>query len=156
MTDNASEVRRLRATLGLSQKAFAKKLGISAASVAHFENRSRRPDAATAAILCRAAHEAGRDDLADVFAVKVPGVAEGLFVPVWRLPKEQQPEAATIFEEGPPRSRMAESYRSMDHGRRPEHAAPPAKAGHVSVTDERTGKVTYYRIVHEKPADPKK
>jgi transcriptional regulator with XRE-family HTH domain len=150
MTDNVSEVRRLRSTLGLSQTSFAKKLGISAASVAHFENGSRRPDSATAAILCRAAHEAGRDDLADVFAVKVPGVAEGLFVPVWRLPKEQQPEAAT-FEEGPPRSRMAESYRSMAHGSaRLEDDATHVRIASI-VYEKPEPKTVHYTIVKEKP-----
>jgi hypothetical protein len=47
------------------------------------------PDAVTRARLCRAAHEAGRDDLADIFAAALPGVAEGLLVPAWWVPKEQ-------------------------------------------------------------------
>jgi hypothetical protein len=30
--------------------------------------------------------------LADIFAARLPGVEEGRLVPVWRLPKELQPE----------------------------------------------------------------
>jgi hypothetical protein len=50
------------------------------------------PDIVTTARLCRIAHEAGRDDLAEIFAARLPGVEEGLLVPVWRLPKERQPD----------------------------------------------------------------
>jgi hypothetical protein len=60
--------------------------------------RPRTPDSVATARLCRVAHEAGRDDLADVFAAALPGVGEGVLIPVWRLPNAYQVEAAT-FEE---------------------------------------------------------
>jgi hypothetical protein len=71
---------------------LAIKLDIAGHSVAHYEC-GRAPDAVTTVRLCRAAHEAGRDDLADVFAEGLPGVREGVLIAVWRLPKEQQPES---------------------------------------------------------------
>jgi transcriptional regulator with XRE-family HTH domain len=90
-------VKKLRAAFDLTQSEFAKKLGISAASVAHFEGGSRHPDAATLVTLCRTAHEAGRDDLADVFAAMIHGVAEGLLVPVWRLPKQKKLDGLPFY-----------------------------------------------------------
>jgi transcriptional regulator with XRE-family HTH domain len=87
----SSTVKALRKALGMTQVEFAQKLGVGVPSVTHYETASRRPDPATTARLARAAHEAGRDDLAEVFAEVLPGVRAGLLVPVWRLPKEQQP-----------------------------------------------------------------
>ena len=80
-------IKTLRSALGVTQLELAMKLDIAGHSVGHFEG-GRMPDAVTIARLCRAAHEAGRDDLADIFAVAMPGVAEGLLVPVWWVPKE--------------------------------------------------------------------
>jgi hypothetical protein len=37
---------------------------------------------------CRAAFEAGHTDLAEVFAERLPGVREGLLMPVWKLPPD--------------------------------------------------------------------
>jgi transcriptional regulator with XRE-family HTH domain len=90
-------VKKLRATFDLTQSEFANKLGISAASVAHIEGGSRGPGAAALVTLCRTAHEAGRDDLADVFAAMIHGVSEGLLVPVWRLPKEKKPDGLPLL-----------------------------------------------------------
>jgi hypothetical protein len=72
---------------------------MSATSVAHFETGARTPDTATVVRYCRAAHAAGRLDLAEVFASAVPGIAEGLFIPIWRLPQSElepaeQPQTA--------------------------------------------------------------
>jgi len=82
-------IKTLRSALGVTQLELAIKLDIGGHSVAHYEC-GRTPDAVTTARLCRVAHEAGRDDLADIFAVALPGVAEGLLVPVWWVPKEHQ------------------------------------------------------------------
>jgi hypothetical protein len=82
-------VKTLRSALCVTQLELAIKLDIGGHSVAHFEG-GRLPDAVTTARLCRAAHEAGRDDLADIFAVAMPGVAEGLVVPVWWVRKAQR------------------------------------------------------------------
>jgi transcriptional regulator with XRE-family HTH domain len=84
-------IRALRESLGATQLELAVKLDIGGHSVPHYET-GRMPDAVITARLCRAAHEARRDDLADIFASRLPGVEEGLLVPVWRLPKELQPE----------------------------------------------------------------
>jgi transcriptional regulator with XRE-family HTH domain len=86
-------VKTLRSALGATQLELAVKLDIGGHSVAHYEC-GRRPDAVTTARLCGVAHEAGRDDLADVFAAALPGVEEGLLIPVWRLEKDQQCEPA--------------------------------------------------------------
>jgi transcriptional regulator with XRE-family HTH domain len=82
-------IKTLRSALGVTQLELAVKLDIGGHSIAHFES-GRLPDAVTTARLCRAAHEAGRDDLADIFAVAMPGVAEGLVVPVWWVRKQQR------------------------------------------------------------------
>jgi transcriptional regulator with XRE-family HTH domain len=95
-------VKKLRATFGLTQSEFAKKLGVSAASVAHIEGGSRGLGAAVLVTLFRTAHEAGRDDLADVFASMIYGVAEGLLVPVWRLPKEKKPDGLPFYGQPSP------------------------------------------------------
>jgi transcriptional regulator with XRE-family HTH domain len=89
MTGEVSEaIKSLRSTLGITQLELAIKLDIGGHSVAHYEG-GRKPDTITIVRLCRVAHEAGRDDLADVFAAALPGVREGVLIPVWRLPKEQ-------------------------------------------------------------------
>ncbi|HKD09879.1 MAG TPA: helix-turn-helix transcriptional regulator [Bryobacteraceae bacterium] len=80
-------IKTLRSALGVTQLELSIKLGIEGHSVAHFEG-GRMPDAVTTARLCRAAHDAGRDDLADIFAATLPGVVEGLLVPIWWVPKE--------------------------------------------------------------------
>jgi hypothetical protein len=82
----------------MTQLELAIKLDIGGHAVAHYEC-GRKPDAVTTARLCRVAHEAARDDLADLFASALPGVEEGLLIPVWRLPDKQQPEKPT-FEKG--------------------------------------------------------
>jgi transcriptional regulator with XRE-family HTH domain len=90
----SESIKTLRSALGITQLELAMKLDIAGHSVAHFEG-GRMPDALTIARLCHTAREAGRDDLADIFATALPGVAEGLLVPIWWLPKDQHcdPEA---------------------------------------------------------------
>jgi transcriptional regulator with XRE-family HTH domain len=83
-------IKTLRESLGVTQLEIAVKLDVGGHAVAHYES-GRKPDAVVAARLCGVAHQAGRDDLADVFAAALPGVAEGLLIPVWRLPEGQQP-----------------------------------------------------------------
>jgi transcriptional regulator with XRE-family HTH domain len=88
MTFRASEaIKDLRTALGMTQLELAIKLDVGVHSVAHYES-GRMPNVVTTARLCRVAHEAGRNDLADVFAAALPGVEEGVLIPVWRLPKE--------------------------------------------------------------------
>jgi DNA-binding transcriptional regulator YiaG len=70
----AGAIKELRSTVGATQVEFAKKLGVGVPSLAHYEITGRRPEAATTALLCRAAHNAGRIDLAEVFAAALPGV----------------------------------------------------------------------------------
>ena len=82
-------IKTLRLALGATQLELATMLDIAGHSVAYFEG-GHMPDAVTTARLCQAAHEAGRDDLADIFAVAMPGVAEGLVVPVWWVRKAQR------------------------------------------------------------------
>jgi hypothetical protein len=65
-------------------------MGISHGSVAHYEILARRPDAATLARFTRAAFDAGRLDLAEVFAGLIPGVKEGIFIPAWRIPGHEK------------------------------------------------------------------
>jgi transcriptional regulator with XRE-family HTH domain len=75
-------IKTLRSALGMTQLELAVKLDIAGHSVAYFEG-GHMPNAVTTARLCHVAHEAGRDDLAEIFAAVLPGVAEGLLVPVW-------------------------------------------------------------------------
>jgi hypothetical protein len=82
-------IKTLRLALGATQLELATMLDIAGHSVAYFEG-GHMPDAVTTARLCQAAHEAGRDDLADKFAAALPGVAEGLLMPFWWVPKEQR------------------------------------------------------------------
>jgi transcriptional regulator with XRE-family HTH domain len=89
----AAAIKDLRESLGMTQLELAVKLDIGGHAVPHFE-WGRMPNAVTTARLCRIAHEAGRDDLADIFAARLPGVNEGVVVPVWRLPNEQQSKPA--------------------------------------------------------------
>jgi transcriptional regulator with XRE-family HTH domain len=70
-------IRALRESLGMTQLELAVKLDIGGHCVPHYES-GRMPDAVITARLCRAAHEAGRDDLADIFTARLPGVEEGL------------------------------------------------------------------------------
>jgi transcriptional regulator with XRE-family HTH domain len=88
-------VKTLRESLGVTQLQLAVKLDIGGHAVAHYES-GRTPNVVTTARLCRVAYEAGRDDLAEIFAACLPGVAEGLLVPVWRIPKELQPDNAAF------------------------------------------------------------
>ena len=81
------DLRILRVSLKLTQPGFATSIGMSPTSLAHYETGDRRPDAASTALLCRAALKAGRLDLADVFAEGIPGVADGLLVPRWKAQK---------------------------------------------------------------------
>jgi hypothetical protein len=83
----------LRRHLGLTQPRFATLLLVSTTSVAHLEIGSRKPDATTVVRCCRAAHAAGRIDLAEIFAAAIPGVAEGLVVPVWVLAQSEPKQA---------------------------------------------------------------
>jgi transcriptional regulator with XRE-family HTH domain len=83
----AEAIKTLRSALGVTQLDLAIKLDVGGHSIAHYEG-GRTPDAVTTVRLCRVAHEVGRDDLADIFAAALPGVAEGLLVPAWRVPKE--------------------------------------------------------------------
>jgi len=101
MTGKVSEaIRSLRESLGMTQLELAVKLDIGGHAVPHYEC-GRPPNVVTMARLCRFAHEAGRDDLAEIFVAGLPGVEEGLLIPVWRLPREQQPEE-THFRGSPP------------------------------------------------------
>jgi transcriptional regulator with XRE-family HTH domain len=87
----ARAIKDLRRTLDVTQIDLAERLGLGVPSIAHYEIAHRRPEAATTAVLCRAAHNAGRDDLAEIFAAAIPGVEDGLLVPCWRLPQELRP-----------------------------------------------------------------
>lgn len=49
-------LKQLRAELGLSMAKFGEQVGISSASVAHFESGSRNPSRRTIADICRAFH----------------------------------------------------------------------------------------------------
>lgn len=101
MTDKISDaIKALRKTTGLKQIEFAKRLGIGVPSLTHYETAGRGPDAATTARFARMAYEAGRVDLAEVLAAALPGVEDGLLVPVWRLSQELRPPAPT--DEGQP------------------------------------------------------
>jgi transcriptional regulator with XRE-family HTH domain len=86
----AGAIRALRASMKLTQGAFAKKMGISHGSVAHYEILARHPEAATLARFIRAACNAERLDLAEVFAGLIPGVKEGIFIPAWRIPGHEK------------------------------------------------------------------
>jgi hypothetical protein len=79
-------IKDLRRTLDATQIDLAEWLSLGVPSIAHYEIAHRRPEAATTAVLCRAAHNAECDDLAEIFAAAIPGVEEGLLAPVWRLP----------------------------------------------------------------------
>ena len=59
-------VKALRAHLGESQQAFSNKLGLSIRAIANYE-KARIPSTLALHRLLKLAHEAGRDDLADVF-----------------------------------------------------------------------------------------
>ena len=98
--------RRRRAAhhLGLTQPELAKTLVVGASSIAHFENGSRRPDATTISRYCRAAYKAGRIDLAGIFSVALPGVLDGLLIPIWKLP-QSEPEQTAVDERTPPKPR---------------------------------------------------
>jgi transcriptional regulator with XRE-family HTH domain len=100
----ATAIKNLRESLGVTQLELAVKLDIGGHAVSHFEY-GRKPDSLTTARLCRIAHEAGRDDLADIFVAALPGVKEGVVVPVWRLPNERQADklAARTEAESSPR-----------------------------------------------------
>ena len=87
----------LRASLNLTQPEFGKLVGKSAVSVAHYEIGAGRPDAASTALLRRAALKAGRLDLADVFAEAIPGVADGLLVPRWKAQKYRRKKSISAI-----------------------------------------------------------
>jgi transcriptional regulator with XRE-family HTH domain len=89
----AEAIQKLRVAYGETQAAFAKRVGLSAPSVAHFENGSRRPDPGSLVHLVRAALKGGHQDLADVLVRELPGVREDLLVPVWRAHLRPSPTA---------------------------------------------------------------
>jgi transcriptional regulator with XRE-family HTH domain len=62
-----SATKRLRAELGLTQPAFAKRLGLSVRAVAYYE-KDRKPSGEILRNLCTLAGRHGRDDLARIFA----------------------------------------------------------------------------------------
>jgi transcriptional regulator with XRE-family HTH domain len=96
----AAAIKSLRESLGMTQLELAIKLDIGGHAVPHFEC-SRMPNVVTTARLCRLAHEAGLDDPAEIFVAALPGVEEGLLIPVWRLAREQQPEAIQLSRKSP-------------------------------------------------------
>ena len=59
-------VKALRCHLGESQQAFATRLGLSIRAIANYE-KDRTPSSLALGRLIKDAHEAGREDLADVF-----------------------------------------------------------------------------------------
>jgi transcriptional regulator with XRE-family HTH domain len=109
----SSAIQSLRKSLVLTQVQFAKKLGIGLGSLTHYETGARRPDVATIARLARAAHDASRVDLAEIFVVAIPGVRDGLLVPTWRLPREQQPAPPDELPPNPPLDRFANKPRQI-------------------------------------------
>jgi transcriptional regulator with XRE-family HTH domain len=128
-------VKTLRSALGVTQLELAVKLDIGGHSIAHFES-GRKPDAVITARLCGVAHEAGLDDLADVFAVALPGVEEGLLIPVWRLPKEQQPESAPTFVEVRPAPPVVSRFENKPGTVLVEDQRPERKTMRASVEAE--------------------
>src|SRR5262245_13286221 len=61
-------IRELRKALGkFTQQDLAVKLGMAVSSISHYEIGDRKPDGPSALLLYRAAQEAKRQDLADVF-----------------------------------------------------------------------------------------
>ena len=111
----AEAIRRLRDAFDDTQAAFAKRTNLSAASVAHFENGSRKPDPGSLVFLARTACKGGLEDLAEVFVANLPGVREELLIPVWRA-NLRQPPSAPISDR---------SKRAPDHG---SHARSQARA----------------------------
>jgi transcriptional regulator with XRE-family HTH domain len=75
-------IRELRAALGLSQQALATKLDMALSSIAHYESGRRTPEGTAAVKLYRAAMEAERQDLADVFLTIFHDAMGHLIAPV--------------------------------------------------------------------------
>ena len=90
-------IRSFREHFAMTQPQFAKKLGLSLFSFSQYEIAERKPDAESMARLCRAAVEVKRFDLADIFAAAIPGVADGLLIPKWRIQPQLEvgPKART-------------------------------------------------------------
>ncbi len=76
-------LRNLRGYTELTQPDFARKVGMSEASIAHFETGSRKPDPVSLVKFARLAFEIDRVALADIFVKELPGVREGLLIPIW-------------------------------------------------------------------------
>ena len=70
----SSAVKELRKTFGESQQAFAGRVGLSIASIAHYEGGQRFPDYLVTLKLYRAARQSGRKDLAAFFLQSINAV----------------------------------------------------------------------------------
>jgi transcriptional regulator with XRE-family HTH domain len=75
-------VRELRKALGITQQDLAVKLGMAVSSISHFETGDRTPDGSSAMKLYRAAQEANRQDLADVFGTIINDAMGHLVAPI--------------------------------------------------------------------------
>jgi transcriptional regulator with XRE-family HTH domain len=91
----------LRKELGLSQPKMAEMLVLSVASLAHFETGARKPDAESRARLTKAAMDARRYDLADIFVKDLPGVREGVLIPWWHVHLHTPKIATTLTADIP-------------------------------------------------------
>lgn len=67
MSSLANSIRELRHAYGHSQQAFANMLGLSIASIAHYEIGNRSPDCRVTIKLLHAARTKHRKDLIQVF-----------------------------------------------------------------------------------------
>jgi transcriptional regulator with XRE-family HTH domain len=82
MKSTPDAVRELRKALGITQQGLAVKLGMAVSSISHFEIGDRKPDGTSALNLYRAAQEADRQDLADVFATIINDAMGHLIAPI--------------------------------------------------------------------------
>jgi transcriptional regulator with XRE-family HTH domain len=77
-------IRELRKALGekFTQQDLAVKLGMAVSSISHYEIGDRKPDGPSALLLHRAAQEANRQDLADVFLAIINDAMGHLIAPI--------------------------------------------------------------------------
>jgi len=84
MKSTPDAIRELRKALGekFTQQDLAVKLGMAVSSISHYEIGDRKPDGPSALLLYRAAQEANRQDLADVFLTIINDAMGHLVAPI--------------------------------------------------------------------------
>jgi transcriptional regulator with XRE-family HTH domain len=97
MQSTPDAVRELRKALGITQQGLAVKLGMAVSSISHFEIGDRKPDGTSALNLYRAAQEANRQDLADVFATIINDAMGHLVAPIRNADEHRKVRALQLI-----------------------------------------------------------